>query len=305
MHRLRWKPWRIIPAPSPAAPITLKNTLAEVAFVLVVTFAYFLTRGLITGRTGDAVAHADDILAVERIVHLDPEAALQALALQYPWLVQAANVFYLVGHVPVLLTVAVWLYARHPWAYHWFRNAFLLSALLGLTVYVVLPVAPPRFLPGFVDTLKASGVNLDGSSIGLLYNPYAAMPSLHVGWELLAGVAIVAAARVWWLKAAGLALPFLMTFTVLITGNHYLLDVVVGTMIALISLSFSAWWSVRSQLRMDLGAPLSATRLDSDEIHHIVQKDVDQKDQEGEPALAKTLAAGMLPGSQESTYVTR
>lgn len=297
MHRQRWKPWRIIPAHSPAVPITLKNTLAEVAFVLVVTFAYFLTRGVITGRAGDAVAHADDILAIERIVHMDPEAALQALALQHPWLVQAANIFYLVGHVPVLLTVAIWLYARHPWAYRWFRNAFLCSALLGLTVYVLLPVAPPRFLPGFVDTLKASGVNLDGSSVGLLYNPYAAMPSLHVGWELLAGVAIFAAARAWWLKAAGVALPFLMAFTVLVTGNHYLLDVVVGTMIALISLSFSAWWFVQRQPKMDLRPPLSATRHDSDDIQH-----VDQKDQKSKPTLAETLAAGPHTGSQESTY---
>lgn len=294
MDRQRWKPWRIIPAPSPAEPITVKSTLAELAFVLVVLFAYLLTRGLITGRAADAVAHADSILAIERVLHLDPEAALQALALQYPWLMQAANAFYLVGHVPLLLTVAVWLYVRRPWAYRWFRNAFLLSALLGLTVYVVLPVAPPRFLPGFVDTLKVSGVDLDGSAIGLLYNPYAAMPSLHVGWELLAGVAIFAAARAWWLRAVGLALPLVMALTVLITGNHYLLDIIVGMMIALFSLSLSAWWSARKQPKMDRGASSATSGRESQE---------EQKDQENQDALAEPLAAGGYTGSQESTYV--
>lgn len=289
MDRQRWKPWHIIPVPSPAEPITVKSTIAELAFVLVVLFAYLLTRGLITGRAGDAVTHADDILAIERTLHLDPEAAMQALAFQYPWLMQAANAFYLVGHVPVLLTVAVWLYLRRPSAYHWFRNAFLVSAVLGLTVYVVLPVAPPRFLPGFVDTLKASGVNLDGSAIGLLYNPYAAMPSLHVGWELLAGVAIFAAARAWWLRAVGLALPLLMALTVLTTGNHYLLDIVVGMMIALISLSLSAWWSSRSQPKMDRGAPSATSGHESRE---------DQNDQEDQDALAEALAAGQHAGSQ-------
>lgn len=267
MNRERWKPWHIIPAPSPAEPIPGIRTLAELAFVLAVTLAYFLTRGLIAGRATTAVANADDILAIERTLHLDPERVAQALALQHPWLMQAANAFYLVGHVPVLLAVAVWLYRWHHWAYRWFRNAFLLSALLGLTLYVVLPVAPPRFLPGFVDTLKRSGINLDGSAIGLLYNPYAAMPSLHVGWALLAGVAVFACARPWWLRAAGLALPVLMTLAVLATGNHYLLDIVAGTIIALISLSLSARWSLRAR-------PQTIPSLSAATRWHVRQDDV-------------------------------
>lgn len=208
------------------------------------TSAYFLTRGLIQGRTSDALLHADEILSLERMLHLDPERAIQQVALVHVWLIQAANLFYVVGHLPVLVAVALWLYWVHPTAYRIFRDAFGLSALLGLAIYVAFPVAPPRFIAGFVDTLKLTGSGLDGSAIGLLYNPYAAMPSLHVGWSLLAGVAVLVCARSWWLKALGGALPVLMTFTVLITANHYLLDVVAGVGVALVALVLAWWWAV-------------------------------------------------------------
>ena len=211
--------------------------------VSIVTFAYFLTRGLIRGREDDAMAHAGQLLNIERALHLDPEHWLQHLALGHEWLMQFANNFYLYGHLPVLVGGAIWLYIKRPWAYPWFRNTFLLSALIGLSIYVVLPVAPPRFLPGFTDTMALYGFNVDGSAAGPLYNPYAAMPSLHVGWSLLAGIAFIACGRAWWLRAAGVAMPVLMTLSVLMTVNHYLLDAVAGTAVVLVSLTLSTLWS--------------------------------------------------------------
>lgn len=226
---------------------TLRQTLHELALAAVVTFAYFLTRGLIYGRIGDAQDNAQAIIALEHMLHLDPEATAQSFALHHPLLMQAANLFYLGGHLPVLLSVAIWLFWWHPPAYRWLRNAFLISAAIGLSVYVVFPVAPPRFMPGFVDTLKLSGINLDGSAVGLFYNPDAAMPSLHVGWAALAGVALLMCARPRWLRAAGAALPLLMVVAVLITGNHYLLDTIAGFTVAGISLAISTWWLARDQ----------------------------------------------------------
>ena len=223
----------------------MRDAWREVALALVVSCAYFLTRGLIRGRSADALAHARDILGIEQALHIEPEEALQHIALLHPLLLQAVNLFYLAGHLPVLIAVAIWLYRAHRPAYRVFRNAFGLSALLGLTIYVVLPVAPPRFLPGFVDTLKTTGLGLDGSAVGLLYNPYAAMPSLHVGWALLAGLALVCYGRAWWLRLAGGALPLLMTLTVLVTGNHYVLDIAAGTGIALVSLTCTWWLAAR------------------------------------------------------------
>ena len=59
-----------------------------------------------------------------------------------------------------------------------------LAATIGLAIYVWLPMAPPRFLPGFTDTMQLYGFNVDGSAAGPFYNPYAAMPSLHTGWAI-------------------------------------------------------------------------------------------------------------------------
>ncbi|MGI8690469.1 MAG: phosphatase PAP2 family protein [Thermomicrobiales bacterium] len=235
--------WRIIPRREPIAQPSLWLMLIEFTLVIFVTLAYFLTRGLVRGRESDAVEHASKILRIERALHLDPERAIQHFTLHHEWLLQFANNFYLYAHLPVLIAVAVWLYWWRPWAYPWFRNAFLISALFGLSIYVLLPVAPPRFMPGFVDTMALYGFNVDGSAAGPLYNPYAAMPSLHVGWSLLAGIGMIAAARSWWLKAAGIALPILMSFAVIMTGNHYLLDVVAGAAVILVSLMLSTLWT--------------------------------------------------------------
>jgi membrane-associated phospholipid phosphatase len=237
------RPWRITPKPEKVARPPFRATLLELAMVAIVTFAYFLTRGLIRGREDDAMRHAGQLLDLERALHLDPEHAMQRLALSHHWLMELANNFYLYAHLPVLIGVAVWLYVKRPWAYPWFRNAFLLSALIGLSIYVLLPVAPPRFLPGFTDTMALYGFNVDGSAAGPFYNPYAAMPSLHVGWSLLAGIALIACARAWWLRAAGIALPLLMTASVIMTGNHYLLDAVAGGAVVLVALTLSTLWS--------------------------------------------------------------
>jgi hypothetical protein len=217
----------------------------EVALILLLTFAYFLTRGLIRGRQSVALQHARQILDLERVLHLDTEVLVQRLATSHLWLMDAANFLYLFGHLPVLISVAAWLFWTRPTAYRWFRNAFLISAAMGLTVYVLFPTAPPRYLPGFTDTLKAGGIDLDGSSVALFYNPYAAMPSLHVGWSLLAGVVVVVSARAMWLRVAGGLLPVMMSLSVLMTGNHFLLDILAGCAIAVVSLIISGWWILR------------------------------------------------------------
>lgn len=217
------------------------ETVRECVMVGVVTVAYFLTRGLVRGRESDAYAHARQILALEQGLRLDPEHGVQDFGLGHLWLVHLADNFYLVAHLPVLLAVAIWVYWWHHAAYRWFRNAFLFSALIGLSIYVLYPVAPPRFMPGFVDTMDRYGFNVDGSAAGPFYNPFAAMPSLHVGWALLAGIAIVLCARLWWLRVAGASIPILMTLAVTVTGNHYLLDAVAGAIVVLIALALASW----------------------------------------------------------------
>lgn len=235
------------PQPSGRRSPAAMQALREVAITLVVTGAYFLTRGLIRGKAHAAIAHATALLALERRLHIAPEQRLQAFALHHLLLVHAADTVYLAAHLPVLIGVAIWLYHWRSRAYRFFRTAFLCSALIGLSVYVLYPVTPPRFLPGFVDTMQRYGFNVDGSVVGPFYNPYAAVPSLHVAWALLAGVAVAACARPFWVRILGVLLPVVMVLAVVVTGNHFLLDVLSGCAVTAIALLLAHWWSIIRQ----------------------------------------------------------
>jgi membrane-associated phospholipid phosphatase len=219
-----------------------RNGLRELANVLVITFAYFVTRGIIRGREGDAFANAYTLIEMERALGIYHEQAIQRFALGYGWLIDFVNNYYLYGHLPLLIGVTIWLFWWRPTVYPWFRNAFIISAAIGLTIYVAVPMAPPRFLPGFVDTMRVSGFDVDGSAAGPLYNPYAAMPSLHTGWAVLSGFGIFVASRRWLLKTLGIILPSLMVVSVVLTGNHYFLDAVVGT--GVVALALALAWAV-------------------------------------------------------------
>src|SRR5947208_617046 len=95
------RPWRLTPKEERVARPPLRATLLEVVIVGIVTFAYFLTRGLIRGREDDAMQHAGQVLSVERALHLDPELWVQRFALEHRWLMQFGNGFYLYAHLPV------------------------------------------------------------------------------------------------------------------------------------------------------------------------------------------------------------
>jgi membrane-associated phospholipid phosphatase len=232
------------PAPRPTfwRQLARRNAWRELANVAAITFAYFMTRGIVRGREGDAFANAYTLIEMERALGIYHEQAIQQFALANDWLITFVNNYYLYGHLPVLVGVAVWLFWWRPALYPWFRNAFIISAAIGLTIYVAVPMAPPRFLPGYVDTMQVYGFDVDGSAAGPMYNPYAAMPSLHTGWSVLSGFGIFIASRRWWGKALGIIVPTLMVVSVVMTGNHFFLDAVVGT--AVVALALAIGWAV-------------------------------------------------------------
>ncbi|HST90521.1 MAG TPA: hypothetical protein VLJ14_19265, partial [Ktedonobacterales bacterium] len=87
---------------APALPAA-RRPARELALVLVVIAGYFLARGLIHGRADTAELHAQDLIALERTLHVGIEASLQAVALRHSWLTDAANLFYVAAHLPVLI----------------------------------------------------------------------------------------------------------------------------------------------------------------------------------------------------------
>jgi hypothetical protein len=213
------------------AALSVKRTIGEVLLIVGVTILYYLTRGVAIGREDDAVADAHSLVALEQRFGLFREPAIQAWALHSHLAIHLADWVYTYLHLPVLIAFAVWLYWRHQRWYAPFRNAFLVSAACALIVYTLFPVAPPRLLPeyGFVDTLAVySAISYEMHTIRLFYNPYAAMPSLHVGWALLVGVGLFWLGRNRLLRLAGILLPLLMLCAVVVTGNHFFMDALGG-----------------------------------------------------------------------------
>ncbi|ABL82051.1 phosphoesterase, PA-phosphatase related protein [Nocardioides sp. JS614] len=224
-----------MPHPSVLRRRRVRWVLGQVAIVLLGLFCYFQVRGLTATEPSTAEAHARDIVRVEERLGIDVEGAIQAPVTLSPVLETAANWVYIWGHWPVIVLTMAWLVWHHRPAFLRLRDGMLVSGGLGLIVYVTYPVAPPRLVdPDLVDTVTESSHAYRVLQPPNFVNQYAAMPSLHAGWDLLVGLAIATAATTLALRWVGFVLPALMALSVVATANHYVLDVVAGLGLALI-----------------------------------------------------------------------
>lgn len=208
---------------------------------------YYWVRGLVEGRTTEAVSRGIGIAHIERAMGLFWEKELQALVMSSRLLVEAANAVYVYAHFPLIVVVGLWLFFWHRPVYSLYRNAFLISGGIGLVFFTFLPTAPPRLLPwpyGLVDTMAAfSPINYSMQPAGFV-NQYAALPSLHFGWNLLLAMAIWSATGNRLLRALAVLMPVAMGTAIVATANHYILDVMLGAGVALLGLLLARTWSL-------------------------------------------------------------
>lgn len=198
---------------------------------------YFQVRGLTEGAASTAIANGHDILDFEHSIGIAIERSLQARVLDTLLLTTLANWIYIWLHWPVIIATLLWLHERHRPRYLVIRNAMFVSGAVGLAIFVLYPVAPPRLLnAGFVDTVTNLSTSYRVLQPPSLVNKYAAMPSLHVGWNLLIGITLWRASRRLPIRAAAVAGPTLMSLSVVATANHYLIDGIVGSLVALFGL---------------------------------------------------------------------
>ncbi|MFI6674333.1 phosphatase PAP2 family protein [Kribbella sp. NPDC050470] len=211
---------------------------AEVALITTAIVLYFVVRGLIHTRIDAAFRNAEYVVELERLGGFFVEPELQAAIAGHGWLVDAVSYFYIYGHWPVVVVTVLWLLIRHRDAYRTFRNAILISGGIGLVIFATFPVAPPRFLPsyGFVDTVTEQTSAYRVLQPPAFVNQYAAVPSLHFGWNLLMGIAIAALAGSWVMRLFGWLMPLAMLASIVLTANHYVFDGLAGGVIALLGL---------------------------------------------------------------------
>jgi membrane-associated phospholipid phosphatase len=207
----------------------------EITLVSGLFMAYFTTRGLVAGRESEAFINAYQLMQLQRQLGIFWELTIQDWVLGSPTLIWLMNTIYMYTHMPAVILFAAWVFLRHHDRYPEVRNVFLGMLGVGLLIYMLHPLAPPRFFTasGFVDTLEVySPVDYHQESIQMLYNPYAAMPSLHVGFAVFVGIGLYMIGGHWFHKALGILFPLLMSIAVVATGNHFILDAVAGTMLA-------------------------------------------------------------------------
>jgi PAP2 superfamily len=216
--------------PATITPRQPRVSLArQVAIVLGAVTAYFLVRGATEGSVSQAVRNAGHVVSFERLFGLDVERSLQTSVAGWPEVTTVLNWIYIWGHWPVIAVTLIWLARRHPLVYYRTRNAMLISGAVGLVVFISFPVAPPRLAGlGMIDTVTEGSHAYRVLQPAMFTNQYAAMPSLHVGWDLLIGLAIFVAARHTLVRAIGVAMPIAMATAVVLTANHYIIDAVVG-----------------------------------------------------------------------------
>ena len=198
---------------------------------------YRLVRGQVWDQSAAAFEHARDIVSLERSLHVFVESDLQSWAVSTGWVESVASWMYLNTHFVVTTCTLAFIYLFRNEHFYFVRNMFMVAMGLALVGYLVFPTAPPRMLPefGFADSVADfTGVSSD-ASVNALYNPYAAVPSMHVGFALMLAVPMIRIARHRWVKALWVVYAPVVAMVVVVTANHWVFDAATGALTAAVS----------------------------------------------------------------------
>jgi membrane-associated phospholipid phosphatase len=159
--------------------------------------------------------------------------------------------------VPPLLAFALWVKRRA--LFYRFAATMITLSFAGALTFLIYPAAPPwaageqGLLPGLIriphnpapDPSGAHGYHSISVSKLIDPNPYAAIPSLHAGYAFLCFLFVVTLVWKtrwrWWAVALGGLYPLAQSFAVVYTGNHYVVDLLIGYVYAAAAL-FGVWW---------------------------------------------------------------
>jgi hypothetical protein len=227
------------------------DVLRQVSLFLAAYLAYRVVRGLVEGKATAAFQHARELISIERTLHLFVEPSIQAWASGSQVVMVSASWLYVNAQGSVTIAALLYLYLRHNRSFYFVRNMFMIAMAIALVGYIVFPTAPPRFLPewGFIDTVSdLTPVNVSNSSASMsaMFNPYAAVPSMHVAFALMIGWPLARLARHSAVRILWALYPFLMTFVIVVTANHFIADALLGALTAGVS-AYGAIWLGRAR----------------------------------------------------------
>jgi hypothetical protein len=243
MHRVRALQARLLPH-------GWFDLVRQVLLFFLAYNGYRLVRGLAEDPAGTAAAfdHARRLIDVEQSLGIFVEPAVQGWAAGTHFLEDVASWLYINAQTSVTVGSLAFLYLFHNRSFYFVRNMFMVAMGLALVGYTVFPTAPPRFFPewGFHDSVSSFVGVTPESGVNALFNPYAAVPSMHVCFALMIGVPLSRLVRNRVGRAFWTVYPLLVVFVIVATGNHFIADAVLGAMTAGLS-AYAASWLARAR----------------------------------------------------------
>jgi hypothetical protein len=209
----------------------------EILGTSAIMVVYFFLRGIRPENVDSSVSRSLALIRFEQQTNIFWEVRIQELFLNWHWVISIANLIYAWGHYPVLLIIALWLVIKDPVRFRFIRNVMLVSAIIGLATYWLLPAAPPRLMElhgydfGFTDTVHGATSNAHYFQPGPFVNDYAALPSFHFGWIVLASAAIWVNTNSKVVRTGAVLMSVIMWWAITVTGNHYFFDMIFGAVV--------------------------------------------------------------------------
>jgi hypothetical protein len=220
------------------------DVVRQVVLFMAAYQLYRLTRGLVNDPAAATTAfqNARDLIHAEQALNIFVEPSLQTFAAGQQWLLDGASWMYINAQTSITLGALTWLYLFRNDSFYFVRNMFLVAFGVALIGYAVFPTAPPRFFPewGFFDAVSDfTGVPQDSVTVNELFNPYAAVPSMHVGFALMISIPLARLVRWRPLKVFWSIYPLIVVWVIVATANHFILDAVFGAVTAGIGALFA------------------------------------------------------------------
>jgi hypothetical protein len=256
-------PVRLRPLAERLFPHGPLDVLRQVLLFASVYYAYRLTRGAVDDPNGASIAfqHARDLIQIERSTGLFFEQHVQDWTGGWNVAIDFASWIYINAQTTIVLAALVFIYLFHNERFYFVRNMFMVAMGIALIGYIVFPTAPPRFFPewGFQDAVSNfTGVEPDDVKVNALFNPYAAVPSMHCCNALLIGLSLAQMCKWRVTRLAWALYPLLMVWVVVATANHWTLDAVLGAATAAVSF-YAARWLARARPAAWAFSPAKAT----------------------------------------------
>ena len=235
LARLRFLPARLLPR----GPL---DVVRQVLLFAAAYWGYRLVRGTVDDPVGAAVAfqHSRAIIHFEQSLGIFVEPSIQGWVARRPLIIDAASWMYLNAQFTVTMACLVYIYLRHNSSFYFVRNMFAVAMWTANVGFILFPAAPPRFFPewGFVDSVSAlTHVSHDSVAVNSLVNQYAAIPSMHVAFALMIAVPLARLSKHRVTRVIWAVYPFVVTFVIITTANHFVIDAILGAMTA----AFGAW----------------------------------------------------------------